>query len=62
MHSDLFCVGRAAPQRLEEISIQVYGSNYQSPLLSQKRGYGSESTREWPSPDVKGAGDVESVI
>ena len=27
-----------------------------------KRGYGSESTREWPSPDVKGAGNVESVI
>jgi len=33
-----------------------------SPANCQKKRYSSESTREWPSLSVTGAGDVESVI
>lgn len=34
----------------------------QYPLAESKRGYGSESTREWTSRGVKAAVDVESAI
>ena len=31
-------------------------------FAESKRGYGSESTREWTRPGVTGTVDVESVI
>lgn len=57
-------IGQSSGLLNRKFGVQVPGGVplLASPANCQKKRYSSESTREWPSLSVNGAGDVGSVI